>query len=112
MVGEALVITSAMQLLVHVPQFCTLSSTWFLVEWWNFSNTNFLFIIRLLRSFYSVNTCKSFYVKHFVAIHFQGIVSYEWSKTPSSPAVGDMQVSITGLTGLTRGTSWEVGSYR
>lgn len=22
----------------------------------------------------------------------QGIVSYEWSKTPSSPAVGDMQV--------------------
>ena len=23
---------------------------------------------------------------------FQGIVGYEWSKTPSSPAVGDMQV--------------------
>ena len=44
-------------------------------------------------------------MKHFVVIHFQGIVSYEWSKTPSSPAVGDMQVSITGLTGLTRGNS-------
>ena len=60
---------------------------------------HFLFIIWLLRP------SNSFYMKHFVVIHFQGIVSYEWSKTPSSPAVGDMQVSITGLTGLTRGNS-------
>lgn len=73
---------------------------------------HFLFIIWLLRPFYSVNTSNSFYVKHFVVIHFQGIVSYEWSKTPSSPAVGDMQVSTTGLTGLTRGISWEFGNYR
>ena len=51
-------------------------------------------------------------MKHFVVIHFQGIVSYEWSKTPSSPAVGDMQVRTTGLTGLTRGISWGFGNYR
>ena len=39
-------------------------------------------------------------------------MSYEWSKTPSSPAVGDMQVSLKGLSGLTRGNSWEVESNK